>query len=107
MSGFVPGTDATIATFLLPSNTGELVRLFHPRTDQWKGHCEWPDLRLSAERPLAELRFTSSPSMIRVSCREGGTHPRAGFSGRLTQASCAAAKSSHARPSDLNIVTSS
>jgi len=66
-SGVVPKTDVNIATFLLnlavaclhdnrhkgpniagtDPNTGELVRLFHPRTDPWNTHFEWKGAALT------------------------------------------------------------
>jgi len=32
--------------------TGELTRLFHPRTDQWADHFEWDAVRLRGKTPI-------------------------------------------------------
>jgi len=36
----------------LDPDTGELTRLYHPRTDQWAGHFEWDGVRLRGKTPV-------------------------------------------------------
>jgi hypothetical protein len=36
----------------LDPHTGELTRLFHPRTDQWAEHFEWDGVYLRGKTPI-------------------------------------------------------
>jgi hypothetical protein len=36
----------------LDPHTGELTRLFHPRTDQWAEHFEWDGVQLRGKTPI-------------------------------------------------------
>ena len=42
----------------LDPDTGELTRLFHPRTDRWAEHFEWDGVRLRGKTPVGRTTVT-------------------------------------------------
>jgi len=36
-------------------NTGEIVRLFHPRSDRWNDHFEWTGAALTGRRTIGRV----------------------------------------------------
>ncbi len=71
------------ATHAPDSQTGELVLLFNPRTDQWEDHFQWSDDLLIVEplsptgRATVELLKMNRPKLqhIRALMLELGLHP--------------------------------
>ena len=65
----------------LDPSTGEMVRLFHPRRDDWRGHFEWQDAlligRTPASRATVNLLTVNHPDyvLLREALRDEGTFP--------------------------------
>ena len=69
-------------------NTGEIIRLFHPRTDRWTEHFEWAGRVggsgphwTNSDRPRDDSCARHQRS--RRSCGPRSTHPRTGIPARI------------------------
>jgi 5-methylcytosine-specific restriction endonuclease McrA len=64
-------------------DTGEMVRLFHPREDDWREHFEWQNALLTGRTPIGRatvnLLAVNHPDyvLLREALRDEGTFPPA------------------------------
>jgi hypothetical protein len=62
--------------------TGDIVRLFHPRSDNWSGHFEWDGPILSARSDVALVTIqvlaidSADLVAVRLALMEEGEFPR-------------------------------
>jgi hypothetical protein len=52
----------------IDSETGELTRLFHPRTDEWKSHFQWNGAEILPLSPIGRVTvgvlFMNDPELV-------------------------------------------